>query len=113
RVSAPARIAVDVRIVRAQSYAANALSEDGFAIFGLWPALFGMVIESAQIATVVSIEKDGVVYRGRDVSELEGSLFAPAERRALGLSLRRALNTATPSLAASPDVGATPPEPGG
>jgi hypothetical protein len=94
-----ARIQLSVRVVGAESYAARALSQDGIAIFALWPALFGMVIDNATIATDIRIEKGGVVYRGQDETALDGSLFAPAEKRALGRGLDRALRGATPELA--------------
>jgi hypothetical protein len=97
--SSSARVTVVIAIDESHSYAESALSQDGIAIFGLLPALFGMVIEEATISADVTFEKGGLVYHGHETAALEGSLFARARRRALAAALDRALASATVSLA--------------
>lgn len=96
---AGARIVLRIVVVSGEGYAENALRTDGIAFVGLFPALFGMVIENAKVAADLRVEKDGLVFLGHDVAERDGSLFAPAEKRALGLAMRGAVESARPALA--------------
>ncbi len=87
---AGARMHVHVRLV-ARRDANDALNEDGFAVFGLWPVVFGMVCERQELTVDVTIDADGRAITGHGAAEKLGGIYAPARRRALAVALDAAL----------------------
>jgi hypothetical protein len=81
----------------------NALRQDGFAIFGMWPVPLGMVVDRQKLSVDVEVERNGRTFRGHGTAEKDGSIYAPARRRALAVALDRALADAT-SCAEAPCV---------
>jgi hypothetical protein len=70
----------------------RALSHDGFAIFGMWPILFGMTHESETVSVDVEIAaRDGRTLVGHATAEKAGSPFSNARRRAIAAALNPAL----------------------
>lgn len=80
-----------VTIEETNRYALRALSEDGVAVFGLWPVAFGMTYESETVDVDIEIEVGGRTVRGHGQAEKDGSLYASARRRALAAALNSAL----------------------
>jgi hypothetical protein len=91
----PARVRVHVQLEERYSWAEEALRQDGFALFGLWPALLGMKTERQDVAVDVTLETRAGTFWGHGTASKEGGLFAPARRRALAVALDRALADAS------------------
>lgn len=85
------RVRVRVELVERRDYASEALQQDGFAIFGLWPVIVGMVSEREKLSVDVTIDDAGRTLEGHGTSEKLGGLYAPARRRALAVALDTAL----------------------
>jgi hypothetical protein len=90
------RVRIEVDVVEHQNHAENALAQDGFAIFGLWPALFGMVVDEATVTADVTIDHGGQSLRGSGKANRRGSLIAHARKRALAVAIDQALANARP-----------------
>src|SRR5580765_2727326 len=71
------------------------LSHDGIALwFLIWPILGGMVTEREHVGVDVVVTSHGRLLRGHGDGEKEGSIYAPAQKRALAVALGRALRDA-------------------
>ncbi len=74
---------------------ARSVSQDGCAAFGMIGVPAGQVIDrETVIVDVAIVEPDGRTHRGWALVEKEGSLYAPASKRALAAALDRALASA-------------------
>jgi len=71
------------------------LSQDGIALwFLVWPMLGGMVTAREHVGVDVVVTSHGRLLRGHGEAEKEGSIYAPAQKRALAVALGRALRDA-------------------
>lgn len=87
---AAVRIAVDVR--GSEDYVANAGSNDGCGAVGVGLAApTGTKIGRQSLGVVVRIDDGARRFEGRATAEEEGSVYAPARRRALAVAIDRAL----------------------
>jgi hypothetical protein len=92
-IARDARMSVHVELLDRRD-ASDSLREDGFAIFGLWPVVFGMICERQKLAVDVTIEHGGQRLVGHGTAEKLGGIYAPARRRALAVALDEALANA-------------------
>lgn len=93
---ADARVHVHVELLERRD-ASDSLRQDGFAIFGLWPVVFGMVCERQKLAVDVEVESGGRTLEGHGTADKLGGIYAPARRRALAVALNEALADAARS----------------
>lgn len=92
RPQAEASVAVDLG--KTDDYL-SFLHQDGIALwFLIWPMLGGMVTEREHVGVDVVVTSHGRLLRGHGEAEKEGSIYAPAQKRALALALGRALRDA-------------------
>jgi len=92
RAEAEASVAVDLG--KTNDYL-GFLSQDGIALwFLVWPMLGGMVTEREHVGVDVVVTSHGRLLRGHGEAEKEGSIYAPAQKRALALALGRAIRDA-------------------
>lgn len=87
-------IAMNVTLDKPDDYL-SFLSEDGIALTLLvWPMLAGMVTERAKLGVDVAIESHGRTLHGHGDAQREGSIYAPAMKRALAVALSSAIASA-------------------
>ena len=71
------------------------LHQDGIALTLLvWPMLAGLVTAREHVGVDVVVTSHGRLLRGHGEAEKEGSIYAPAQKRALAVALGRALRDA-------------------
>jgi hypothetical protein len=87
----PTVIHATVTLEERENFVENALSQDGIAIFGLWPVAFGMINGQQKLSVDVDVETNGHLFHGHGTAEKRGSIYAHARRRALAVALDRAL----------------------
>jgi hypothetical protein len=89
---APTPVSVRVRILRDVPVGQEAMRQDGMAAIFLIPGIpFGQVDRDARVEVEVSYEIHGRMHTGHAVAARQGSIYAPARRRALAVALDRAL----------------------
>lgn len=95
---ARAVVRVDVDLLGHRDFASESMRRDGLAAFGwlaMWPA--GIKYEAQSLTVTLTIERDGRVFRGLGAADVEGSIYAPARRRALAAAIDAALAEAAES----------------
>ncbi len=91
---APMAMSVAVQVDKPRSYLAF-LQEDGIAaMLIVWPVLAGVVTERAKLSVDVVITSGDRLLHGHGTAEKEGSLYAPAQKRALAVALGQAVASA-------------------
>jgi hypothetical protein len=71
------------------------LRQDGIALwFLIWPMLGGMVTHREHVGVDVVVTSHGRLLRGHGEAEKQGSIYAPAQKRALAVALGRAIRDA-------------------
>jgi hypothetical protein len=91
---AEARASIAVDLGKTDDYLAF-LHQDGIALwFLIWPMLGGMVTAREHVGVDVVVTSHGRLLRGHGEAEKEGSIYAPAQKRALAVALGRALHDA-------------------
>jgi hypothetical protein len=89
---APAVVRVSVVLDEHKDYAASAMATDGFAVFAwflLAPA--GVTFDRQSLSVEVEVDSEGRRFVGSGRADMEGSIYAPARKRALAVALSRAL----------------------
>ena len=64
------------------------------AMIFLVASILGAKIESAKVRVDITLRHDGSTLRGIGTAEMEGSLYAPARKRAVAVATQRALDQA-------------------
>jgi len=91
---AEAQASVSVDLGATDSYL-SALRHDGMALwFVIWPMLGGMVTEREHVGVDVVVTSHGRLLRGHGEADKQGSIYAPAQKRALAVALNRAIRDA-------------------
>ncbi|MBL9028082.1 MAG: hypothetical protein JNL21_38175 [Myxococcales bacterium] len=89
---APSLVRVSVVLDEHHDYAASAVATDGLAVFAwflLAPA--GVTFDRQSLWVEVEVDSAGRRFVGRGHADREGSIYAPARKRALAVALSRAL----------------------
>lgn len=89
---ASALVRVSVVLDEHQDYAASAMATDGLAVFAwflLAPA--GVTFDRQSLSVEVEVDSEGRRFVGSGRADMEGSVYAPARKRALAVALSRAL----------------------
>ena len=81
-----------------EDYAASAMARDGMAVFPyLMLAPAGVTFERQRLTVRLQIERDGRRFEGTGSADKEGSISAPARKRALAVAIHEALADAARS----------------
>jgi len=95
RAADAARVHVHVELGERYSWTDAALRQDGIAIVGMAPVLFGMTTHRQEVSVDVTVETNGRTFAGHATATKDGGLYVPARRRALAAALDQALAQAS------------------
>ncbi len=98
----PTPVRVRVRILADRMVLEEALRQDGFAGIGLAGFFLGQVTDEARVEVGVWFDVLGRTRAGHAVVSKEGSVYAPARRRALAAALDLALARASEATCVEP-----------
>jgi hypothetical protein len=93
----PVLVHISVRLGEYVNTMDEALRQDGFAGLGYVAYPFGATYEVQKLAVDVAVTRAGHTFEGHGEAEKEGSIYAHARERALGVALDRALADAAAS----------------
>ena len=85
-------VRADVELGVFEDYAAAAMARDGMAVFSyflLAPA--GVAFERQRLTVHLQVERDGRRFHGTGTADKQGSIYAPARKRALAVAIDNAL----------------------
>jgi hypothetical protein len=90
----PIDMSVAVNVEKPRDYL-SFLHTDGIGLFFLiWPILGGMVIDRSKVDVDVVIASGNRLLHGHGSADKEGSVYAPARKRALAVALDQAVSSA-------------------
>jgi hypothetical protein len=88
----PAKVGVTVSLGKYEDYVAHAIRQDGMAlIFWGMAAPSGLTCDRQALSVDVVVTHDGRRFFGHGEADKEGSIYAPARKRALAVALDHAL----------------------